>query len=260
MKLNKFLWNNYKETEHGKQILELFINGETIELLKKYLGNFHIGIEETADFIDDLTYFSIKPTIPDELDLKEAEKLFDEILNTGFTLRFDNDELESFNPKQMDFLGLIPIISTWLFYKYPDFFKPYYFRTKFQLLTQIADTFGIELPEVPLKRYKEQRIKYYWELCLSFLEFQEENEMTSSEFCAFLYDFAPSYIEQNQPNETELPQPTQVWLVGGDQSGSDFEFLDNYKEGDTSFWQGNVDTKRGDIIIMYCLSPRSCIH
>ena len=84
--------------------------------------------------------------------------------------------------------------------------------------------------------------------------------MTSSEFCAFLYDFAPNFIEQNQTVETELPKPTQVWLAGGDKGGFDFEFLDNYKKGNNSFWQGNIDTKRGDIVIMYCLSPRSCIH
>jgi len=260
MKLNKFIWDNYKETQKGKKTIALFTDGTTTDILEKYLGNFHLEIEDTADFIDDLTDYSSKPIIPDELDLKEAEKLFDEIINTGFTIKCEGEKLDSYDPKQVDFLGLIPVISTWLFYKYPDFFKPYYFRTKFQLLTQIADAFGLDLPEVPLKRYKEQRIKYYWKLCASFLKFQEENEMTSSEFCAFLYDFAPNFIEQNQTAETELPKPTQVWLAGGDKGGFDFEFLDNYKKGNNSFWQGNIDTKRGDIVIMYCLSPCSCIH
>ena len=260
MKLNKFIWNNYKETENGKQVIELFLKGETVEILKKYLGSFQLDVEESANFIDDLRDFSIKPIIPVELDLDNAGKLFDKIVTNGFELKLEDEEIENFDPDQLDFLGFIPIISTWLFYYYPDFFKPYFFRTKFQLLTQIADVFGMKLPEVPLKRYKEQRIKYYWKLCVSFLEFQNENEMSAAEFCAFLYDFAPNYIGQNQTPDSDLPQPTQVWLVGGDKGGIDFEFLDNYKKGNNSFWQGNVDTKKGDIIIMYCLSPRSYIH
>lgn len=260
MKLNKFLWNNYKETEQGKQTIELFTNGETVILLNKYLGSFPLGETDTANFIDDLNNFSVWPKISNELNNESAELLFDEIIKNGFALKYKEDELENYKPDNFDFLHLIPVISTWLFYKFPYFFKPYYLTSKFQLLTQIADTFGIELPEVPLKRYKEKRLQYYWKLCETFLKFQVENEMSPYEFCAFLYDFAPKYLEQTQSLANELPQPTQVWLVGGNQGGGDFEFLDNYQKGNTSFWQGNIDTKRGDIIIMYCLSPRSCIH
>ena len=134
------------------------------------------------------------------------------------------------------------------------------FISRFQLLTNIADTFDIELPVVPLKRYKKERVKYYWQLCKVFNAFQIENELTHYEFCAFLYDFAPKYLSQSETTVIELPQPSQVWLVGGDKYGVDFEFLDNPNPGVTSHWQGNEDTKRGDIVIMYCLAPRSCIH
>ncbi len=258
MKLNKFLWNNYKETEQGKKAIELFANGTTIDILSNYfIGNIGKG---ATDFIDNLKEFSTSPKLPNKLNKESAESLYNEIIKNGFSIKIENDIIKEFKPEKINFLHIIPTISTWLFYKFPDFFKPYFYRSKFQLLTQIADTFGIELPEVPLKRYKEKRLKYYWELCQVFQKFQTENEMTAFEFCAFLYDFAPCYIKQNQTIETELPQATQVWLVGGDQGGQDFEFLDNYKAGNTSFWQGNVDTKRGDIIIMYCLAPRSCIH
>ncbi|MBX9733692.1 MAG: type I restriction enzyme HsdR N-terminal domain-containing protein [Chitinophagaceae bacterium] len=258
MKLNKFLWNNYKETEQGKKAIELFTNGTTIDILLTYFKD--DVSQDTIDFIDDLTDFSYSPKPPQELTKESAENLFNEIVKNGFSIKKENEEIEEFKPDRFNFLHIILTISTWLYYKYPDFFKPYFYISKFQLLTQIADTFSIELPEVPLKRYKEERIRYYWKLCEVFQKFQSENEMTAFEFCAFLYDFAPNYINQTQVQETELPQATQVWLVGGDQGGNDFEFLDNYQVGNTSFWQGNVDTKRGDIIIMYCLSPRSCIH
>jgi hypothetical protein len=263
MKLNKFLWSNYKETTQGKQAIELFSIRESTELLTKYVDDIkiEIDIEDSSIFIDELINFVSHPILPAVLDAEHAEKLFEEIINHGIHFQYENGDEAHYSPKEFDFLHLIPVLSTWLFYKYPDFFKPYFFTTKFHLLTQIADIFGIDLPKIPLKRYKEQRVKYYWQLCLIFMKFQEENEMSSSEFCAFLYDFAPKYIEQSQvSNEIELPKPTQIWLVGGNQRGGDFEFIDNYITGEQAFWQGNVDTKKGDIIIMYCLSPRSHIH
>ncbi|HQV67564.1 MAG TPA: hypothetical protein PLO48_12190 [Saprospiraceae bacterium] len=261
MKLNKFLWENYKETENAKQIIELFKNGSSIDILNSFNTKSHQEQIDSACFIDDLCNCLVSPILPTEINCEKAEMFFEELITTGFTLKYnDEEELDVYRQDEINLLGWIEIISTWLFFTFPDFFKPYFFKTKFQLLTQIADAFDIEIPEVPLRRYKAERIKYYWKLCNVFLKFQDDNGMNSYEFCAFLYDFAPKYISQNQNIGIELPKPTQVWLVGGDQSGNDFNFLDNYQEGDTSFWQGNVDTKRGDIIIMYCLAPRSCIH
>ena len=78
--------------------------------------------------------------------------------------------------------------------------------------------------------------------------------------CAFLYDFAPDYLDEHGTLPQVLPEPTQVWWVGGNKEGGDFDFLDNMTQESVSHWQGNVDTRKGDIIIMYCLTPRSYIH
>jgi hypothetical protein len=260
MKLNKFLWDIYKLSEQGQKAIQLFTNGPTDELIKKYLGVFHLSPDDTTSFIDDLIDFTTLPTIPTEMNFEEAGQLFESIISSGIELTNEDGEKEKYDPKTVNFLALTPIISNWLFTIFPDFYKPYFFRNRFQLLIRIADTFGIDLPPVPLKRYKQERIKYYWELCKTFLEFQIENELTAAEFCAFLYDFAPNYVSQSDTPELELPKPTQVWMVGGDKGGGDFEFLDKSSENNISFWQGNQDTKRGDIIVMYCLAPRSYIH
>lgn len=250
----------YLSSEEGKKAIELFTNGHTNDILEKYLGTYHFDVDTTASFIDDLCEYCIKPTIPAELDNESAELFYKEIIKNGIAFQVVGEPFENYDPKKYDYLKFIPVISTWLFFHFPDFYKPYFFNCKFSLLTQIADTLGIELPEVPLKKYKEERIIYYWKLCLAFLDFQQENDMSPYEFCAFLYDFAPKYVEQNKSTENELPQPTQAWMVGGDQGGRDIKFLDNYVKGNSHFWQGNIDTKRGDIIIMYCLAPRSYIH
>lgn len=60
--------------------------------------------------------------------------------------------------------------------------------------------------------------------------------------------------------DQRLPQPTQVWWIGGNKVGGDFKFVDQLSQDVIGFWQGNLDTKRGDILVMYCLAPRSYIH
>lgn len=260
MKLNIYLWNLYKESTQGQKTIKLFTDGPLDELLEKYLGEFFLDKETTAVFIEDLIDFTKRPSLPDELTIEEAEQLFETIITSGISIADEVGGKDEINPEEEDFLDLIPVLSTWLFNYFPDYFKPYFYKNKFYLLTRIADIFGMELPPVPLKRYKKERIKYYWELCKSFLAFQDENRLTAFEFCAFLYDFAPNYISQSEQLEMELPKPTQVWMVGGNKSGGDFDFLDNATDGSTSFWQGSEDTKRGDIIVMYCLAPRSYIH
>jgi hypothetical protein len=63
-------------------------------------------------------------------------------------------------------------------------------------------------------------------------------------------------------NPTELPNPTNVWLVGA--APGDFKYLDSLGaeigENPEQIWQCNEKTKRGDIIVIYCRSPRSYIH
>jgi hypothetical protein len=78
--------------------------------------------------------------------------------------------------------------------------------------------------------------------------------------CAFLYDFAPRFLEEE---DEVLPEPSKVWLVTGGTGGNgDFEWLETAveDEGAVDFWQGNLDTRRGDILLMYCVSPYSYIH
>ena len=67
--------------------------------------------------------------------------------------------------------------------------------------------------------------------------------------------------EEKQENE-ELPPPTNVWLTGGSGKG-DFEFLDSLgkdSQAQTSIWACNERTRKGDLVIIYCTSPRSFIH
>ena len=99
---------------------------------------------------------------------------------------------------------------------------------------------------------------YYFHLNQSLQEFRILHGLSPAEMCAFLYDFAPEALREQ---EAELPPPSKVWLITGGAGGNgDFEFLDQSTVESTSHWQGNIDTRRGDILLMYCVSPRSYIH
>ncbi len=67
-------------------------------------------------------------------------------------------------------------------------------------------------------------------------------------------------MNSRHPSSTAYTWPTQVWCTGGDKSGGVFKLLDEATPADTPFWQGNEETKRGDILVMYYLSPRTYIH
>ena len=48
--------------------------------------------------------------------------------------------------------------------------------------------------------------------------------------------------------------------MGGINDNGDFEFLDQADQHTTARWQGNVETRRGDVVLMWCVTPRSYLH
>ncbi|MDY0078755.1 MAG: hypothetical protein RBR87_15910, partial [Bacteroidales bacterium] len=139
---------------------------------------------------------------------------------------------------------------------HPEYFFPYILDCEFFLFQKIGEEFEIPIPDVPKKNSWEDRATYYIDLCDAFLEFRQIADFSPPELFAFLYDFAPLVVKEQ--TDQELPSPSKVWFVGANRN--DFKFLDNAVTDSFDFWQGNVDARRGDIIVMYCLTPRSYIH
>ncbi len=260
MKINKFVWDNYKNSDAGKNAIEIFSSLDVELICNNYFKEIN-KYNDGLDYIDDLFYIK-EPPLPEEMEENEAEAYFNSLLDNGISVGDENAtvQLSEARDYQNNF-DQIPLISLWLYCVYPDFYKPYLYFRNIKLLIKILDAFGIEIAEIPQKKDKEKRSKYYWEINKTLNTFQNENSFSNEELCAFMYDFAPKYLDsENSQKVIELPSPTQIWMVGGNIGGSDIEFLNNAKDNDKSYWQGNINTKRGDIVIMYCLSPHSCIH
>ncbi len=74
--------------------------------------------------------------------------------------------------------------------------------------------------------------------------------------CAFLYDFAQEFI--TPLNSADMPLSSKVWLVTG---GSwDITTIDQATSDTVSRWAGNTAIRRGDIVMMYLVSPRKAIE
>ncbi len=256
MELNKFIWNNYKESKDGQEVISFFEHNEFNEILSKFIDRKNKSLEDYNNTLNAFSYCEFE--FDEDKDVVEkAKNLFKYFIDNGLTLEYEEGEFLYFEKEEFDYLlDIIEPYSLYLFDVLPDYFFPYFFKLEFTKLQKICDTFNVNIPKVPLRKNKEERLYFYLELCDIFFEFRKTNNLNPFEFCAFLYDFAPKYIGFEQTED--LPEPTNIWLCGG--AKGDYPYLSKATSKTTYFWQGNEDTKRGDIVIMYCLSPKSNIE
>jgi len=259
MELNQFIWNNYKESKEGQEVIKLFKEGYLDDILSKFVkDSTNKDIEQYLFIIDDIVNSS---PLPENIKYKD---FYPYILDNGLKILDESkEEYDIFKPEDYDLIiAFIEPISLCLFSSIEegeeDFYIPYFFQMNFGNLQKIADTFNVELPRVPLRKNKRERALYYLEFCKLWNEFRKENNLTIFELCAFLYDFAPKFIGKEK--EEVLPEPTNIWITGGGVKNGDYKFLSEAKSDSNCFWSGNEDTVKGDIILMYCLSPKSSIE
>ncbi|WDF45469.1 restriction endonuclease subunit R [Chryseobacterium sp. KACC 21268] len=256
MELNKFIWNNYKESKEGQELISFFKDGDFNEILSRFIDKKNKDLEY---YNHTLNVFSQCEFEFDEKNgiTENAKNLFNYFIENGLILEDEEGEFSYFEKEDYDFLlDVIEPYSLYLFDVFPDYFFPYFFKLEFAKFQKICDTFNINIPKVPLKNNKKERLNYYLKLCNVFFEFRQNNDIDGFEFSSFLYDFAPKYIGFKEVEN--LPEPTNIWLCGG--AKEDYPYLLKATSYTTYFWQGNEDTKRGDIIVMYCLSPKSNIE
>lgn len=264
MNFNHYIWHLYKNSPDGMRAISVFenlINELKQKTFRLPLGAvaFEFGDEECQDIADWAETFISMYTEDKVTNLKEASFLFEEMAQDDFYIPVAYNDGTEENLKAENLIGMLSSLSTGVYSLYSEYFFPYLFEGQFDLFQQICKSFEIPLPDVPPKKEIGKRLFYYFELCQTLYEFRISNELTPAELGAFLYSFAPNFIKQEFGEE--LPHPTRVWITGGGiNENGDFEYLDNVTENSTSSWHGNINTRRGDIVLMYCLAPRSYIH
>ncbi len=156
-------------------------------------------------------------------------------------------------------------ITHLLFSIYPNYFFPYRYAPsfytggeQFDSLTAVFKELSIPLPKIPTKRDALGKALYYAEINKVVYEYRKEHGLSPAEICAQIYAFGIDIINLNL--DDEMPKPSKAWILKGGAGIDDFEFIDNATSDSVSYWQGNLDIRRGDILLMYCLTPRSHIN
>lgn len=246
MKFNQYTWNLYKQTPIGKDTIKYFSEVEGYNLFEVYCphANF-IPKDLYNDWLENIYCYGVseygQPT-----SLNEAKELYTSLITLGISI-----EGMQWLPVN-DFkntLGVIQPISYVLSQFVPEYFFPYLFLCRIFELNKIADFFNIGLPKIPKRTDYKERCMYYWELCETLYQFRKENGLSPEELWAFLYDFAPKNLPAGKP---DIPKPSQIWFIGGHSEKEEMGL-------DSTFWQANPDTKKGDILVHYETSPVSAI-
>lgn len=276
--MNKQLFDLYRNSERGKNVIQFFKVDETTDLVSDLEGllikardwKCDISVEHLFQWMDLFdANFSNKGIYEGELNRESFDNFIDnyEIIEHYFeedgTLKFYNDTNAIIISKDAyrNKATLIPFLSIYLFFLNDGFFKPILLPTRHDIFEHNCEALGIELPPIPHTNKHREYCSYYYDVCEAIDAFQEKNELSDEEMCACIYDFA--LLLQTEPITKELPEPTNVWLTGA--SGDDFKFLDALGKPDkdinpNQIWACNERTRRGDIVVVSCLSPRSYIH
>lgn len=280
MEFNRFLWNLYRDSKEGRSAIERDVSGHLASVPERgqtasfqmffcevsndeAVENGFSGVEE-VDLRKMIGAYAAECAVTD---LDDAEHLFTEIADDGVVWPFIADGksfVRVFAGGQgdvtgySDVFGSIDSVSAGLHDAHPEFFAPYLFARRFDEFGRICESFDISLPEIPGKLQKRERALYYLAINRALYDFRKHHQLLPQELNAFLYDFAPKNLSLRSDNQ--LPSPSRVWFVIGGVGNNDFEYLDTASEESVGYWQGSLETRRGDIIIMWCASPRSYLH
>lgn len=278
MQFNNFLWNNYSTSSSGKETIDFFMNYSRIFSDKSCQNKYativnSIRLENENEQFDTEYFNALEDFVVATKEVlnknKKAGIVTDhgnalDIYNLLSELKYINDDGSSTN-EDVFRCDDIALLSEILFIIHPDYFIPYYFNGLYHYLVKICNSFNIFIPDVPKKNNKRARLYHYFEICTSLNLFRHKFGLNKYELPAFLYGFAKNTVEKFEIPDN-LPAPRRAYFIGGGKkdksvdASCDFDYLDNAKNDDLFRWNGNPDTQPGDIIIMYCLSPRSHIH
>lgn len=273
MKFNNYIWKIYKRSKQGQETIRRFKNLKpkkfqkelmtedfeeyTVEIKEKYIKEFGAAtiLFHVTTVVNDLaSKHKIKS-------FEDAVNFYESFIERGIPLIAENRkgklvDICDFGEQESDFYDYVEYISFGLYFAHPEYFTPYRFRTRFHIFQEICQEFNIPIPAIPSKNDKIGRCLYYIRINQALFEFRRIHSISPDEMCAFLYDFAPNFIKDIQ--DEELPAPSKVWLLLA--ATWDFKLLDNFTETSSFYWGGNIATRRGDILLMHEVSPRSCIQ
>lgn len=269
MKFSK-AWESYKKTDPEAQ---LFLQTFSVPVEDKdpieIIGERFFLMSSLGETIDresaEWRAFQLMVNLPQLTDRQIKENLFESIIDNieiwnahieGDQIIYSDKKNDCFVPKgkYRALNGWMDILSSYL-YTIDGFYKPIFFSDHFDWIQRNCEMLEIPIPEVPRTNDYRKYSMYYIELCKAFDDYQHLNNLSDAEFLCYLYKFADLYVDNDE--SSELPRPTNVWLTGA--NPWDYDMLEN-GELKQSAWACNEMTQRGDIVVIYAVTPHSCFH
>ena len=263
MQFNKFVWQLYRESTGGKKVLEQwdYFKAKENEVTDLFREPTAPDSQTTSALNEDSA--AVTKAAKDYADkfevssLADALEVFETMVRSGLPVMWPEAPAEAETLTLKEIIDFIWQISLGLHLAHPDYFIPYEFATNFDTLERISEQFGLALPPLPGKRDEIGRALFYAQILETCHEFRAHYDLSVVEVCAFLYNFAPHFVKDGG----DLPAPSKVWpVIAGAYSESDFEWIEAATKSDTAPWHGNVDVRRGDVLLMYCVTPYKRIH
>lgn len=268
MKFNSYAWDLYRNSDRGRAAIDRF-STLTSDFVDPDLRIYDVAVSDEFkdEFIEETQAFDIAELVREAMvdpaapTTESATDRFLRLHEEGIPMKMLTKEGQAeticyFGESDDEWYNLIGAISLGLHFAYPDQFLPYDFRCRFHQLEELHQVFSIPLPPIPGKQQHEERARYYLDINSAWQEFRVLHGLSPQEMSAFLYDFAPNFI--TPLTAADLPNPTKVWMITG---GSwDIDAADAATAETVTRWGANANVRRGDILLLYLVSPRSAIH
>ena len=273
MNFNRFIFDNYLQTDEGKEAKLFFdnfwdyIKNKDVEKIYTFLSKQYIQPlkkENIENFINGMYSDTIGRENNEDFikELNKDREFMDTIENAEILFReFIENEIKNTAEKFKirDLLTWIEGTSLYLSYCKCEYFFPYFFIDHFFRLENIFNEFNIPLPTVPSKTKHKERLYYYFELCKSLYEFRINYGLSPNELNIFLYYFSKNIIDDIEINIENLPEPSKVYISGATKDDCT-STIANADDNTKTLWAGNVNTLLGDIVIIYGVAPFSQIN
>jgi hypothetical protein len=88
-------------------------------------------------------------------------------------------------------------------------------------------------------------------------EYREQHELRDWQMWALVYDLGPRLL--SKPGPYPVDPPPRIWVAATNNRFGQFEKLDQIDSEYIDGWAINPKARRGDLALMYCVSPRSAL-
>lgn len=261
---NPYTWKLYKESKQGKAEIRRW-SSLNQDAIKDTLQTPTIIADDKGtqwDIIGNLCKIATSKTIANS---RDAQALFETIAHSGIeilpefcggTTVSDDFRIFGTDPRKSEIYDNIEVISYSLFFAAQKYFFPFS-SLYLNYYESILSSHNLPLPSKPKRTDFTGRALYYLDINETLYNLRRQINLEPAEFAAYINSFCYEHITSSTQNTNNNPR---VWFAIAGNGENDFEFLDEATHETVTFWHANSYIRQGDIILMYCMTPRKYIH